>query len=136
MIKTILVVDDDPTIRKLINRVLTREGYRVQEAEDGPQALNLIAKSRPALILTDLMMPRMRGDTLILRVMQDLDTIPCILMSALHSDTPLTTVPFLAKPFAIPDLTHLVAESLQRPVGMAERTRAQSHSGAGRHFNP
>jgi CheY-like chemotaxis protein len=109
---TILVVDDDPTIRTLITRVLTRVGYRVQEAEDGVSALDQIAMVRPALVLTDLMMPRMKGDALITQVMQDPDPIPCILMSAYHTDVTLLTVPFLSKPFAITDLEQLVAAAL------------------------
>jgi CheY-like chemotaxis protein len=109
---TILVVDDDPTIRTLINRVLTRAGYQVQEAEDGLSALSRIAAVRPALVLTDLMMPRMKGDALVVQVMQDPDPIPCILMSAYHPGSQLAQVPFLSKPFAIPDLVHLVTETL------------------------
>ena len=119
---TILVVDDDPTIRTLITRVLTRVGYRVQEAEDGVSALDQIAMVRPALVLTDLMMPRMKGDALITQVMQDPDPIPCILMSAFHTDTSLLPVPFLSKPFAIPDLEHLVAAALLPPSAQTRTT--------------
>jgi two-component system response regulator len=112
MVATILVVDDDPIIRTLINRVLTRAGYQVQEAEDGLSALDQIAVARPALVLTDLMMPRMNGDVLVGQVMQGPDPIPCILMSAYDTRSPLATVPFLSKPFAIPDLVHQVAAAL------------------------
>ncbi len=113
---TILVVDDDPTIRTLITRVLTRAGYLVQEAEDGLAALNHIAMARPGLILTDLMMPGMNGDALVAQVRQPPDPIPCILMTAFHRDSPLDDVPFLAKPFAIPDLVRLVSETLLPPL--------------------
>jgi CheY-like chemotaxis protein len=109
---TILVVDDDPTIRTLIKRVLTRAGYQVQEAEDGISALNQIAVTRPALVLTDLMMPRMKGDALVVQVMQDPNPIPCILMSAYHPSSLMAHVPFLSKPFAITDLIHLVTKTL------------------------
>jgi CheY-like chemotaxis protein len=112
---TILVVDDDPTIRTLITRVLTRVGYQVQEAEDGLSALDQIAVARPGLVLTDLMMPGMKGDELVVQVMQDPDPIPCILMSAYNVDLSPSTVPFLSKPFAIPDLENLVAATLLPP---------------------
>jgi CheY-like chemotaxis protein len=109
---TILIVDDDPIIRTLINRALTRAGYRVQEAEDGLSALDKIATARPTLVLTDLMMPRMKGDALVEQVMQGPHPIPCILMSAYDMDSLPATAPFLSKPFAIPDLMRLVMETL------------------------
>jgi two-component system response regulator len=117
---TILIVDDDPVIRSLIARVLTRVGYQVQEAEDGLSALDRIAITRPALVLTDLMMPRMKGDVLVARVMQGAKPIPCILMSAYHTNSPVAQVPFLAKPFAIPDLVQLVAAALPLPATRTE----------------
>src|SRR5215218_7988975 len=113
---TILVVDDDPTIRTLITRVLTRAGYLVKEAEDGLSALDQIATARPALVLTDLMMPRMKGDALVVEVMRRPDPIPCILMSAYDVDSQLARVPFLAKPFAIADLLVLISEALLLPA--------------------
>lgn len=136
MAETILVVDDDPEIRTLIKRVLTREGYQVQEAEDGLAALNQIARSRPDLILTDLMMPRMRGDTLVVQVMQNLTPTPCILMSAYHTDSPLMTVPFLAKPFTISDLVRLVSDSLHKSACGTDRGVRCSMASTPRHANP
>ena len=110
---TILVVDDEPAICTLLHRVLTRAGYRIQEANDGLLALEMVAIERPALVLTDLMMPRMKGDELVARLMQQPDPIPCILMSAFHSHPPIATVPFLAKPFTMAGVMELVAENLR-----------------------
>ena len=112
MDRTILVVDDDPTMRTLLRRVLTRAGYRVREAEDGVLALAQIAIERPVLVVADLMMPRMNGNELVTQLMHRLDPIPCILMSAFHNHPPVETVPFLAKPFGIGSLLDLVAETL------------------------
>ena len=109
----ILVVDDDPTVRTLISRVLTRAGYQVAEADDGLSALEQIAVSRPALVLTDLMMPRMPGDALIAQVRQGPDPIPCILMTAFHRESSPAEVPLLGKPFAIADLMTLVAQMVR-----------------------
>jgi DNA-binding response OmpR family regulator len=58
--KKILVVDDDAGIRKLVFR-LFREGYDVQLAQSGPEALLLLKQTRPDLILLDVMMPVMDG---------------------------------------------------------------------------
>lgn len=57
----VLVVDDDPGTREMLRRALTREGWSVREAEDGRTGLEEVARSRPAAILLDLMMPRMDG---------------------------------------------------------------------------
>jgi CheY-like chemotaxis protein len=110
---TILVVDDSPLLRNLINRVLTRGGYRVREAEDGVQALAEITVEPPALVLSDLLLPGMRGDELVAHIMQSRDPIPCILMSGYHTLSLPHDVPFLGKPFEPTALLHLVAEALQ-----------------------
>jgi two-component system cell cycle sensor histidine kinase/response regulator CckA len=63
---TVLVVDDDASVRRLVSRVLTRRGFRVVEAEDGSAGLRL-ARSAPqpiVLLLTDVIMPGMTGTRL------------------------------------------------------------------------
>ena len=59
--KTILVVDDESTIREVVRRYLEREGFFVQEAEDGYQALDAIQDDPPDLIVLDIFMPEMDG---------------------------------------------------------------------------
>ena len=64
--ETILLVDDHPSIRKLLGSILKSEGYAVLEAEDGRQALELCHRygSRIHLLLTDIVMPQMNGPLL------------------------------------------------------------------------
>ena len=119
---TILVVEDDPDLRTLLRRVLERAGYRVREAADGVEALEEVVSERPALVLTDLVMPRLNGDVLVALLMQDPETIPCILMSAFHSQPLVEDVPFLPKPFAIGSLLELVTETLERRTGVRRRS--------------
>src|SRR5688500_15806012 len=57
----VLVVEDDPQIREVIAEVLTDEGYAVQTAENGREALQRLHESRPCVMLLDLMMPIMDG---------------------------------------------------------------------------
>ncbi|OWK35613.1 response regulator [Fimbriiglobus ruber] len=57
----VLIVDDDPKCREMVTRFLTREGWRVTEAEDGAAGIRVATADPPALILLDLMMPRMDG---------------------------------------------------------------------------
>jgi twitching motility two-component system response regulator PilH len=57
----ILVVDDEPTVRKLISELLTREGYTVTVAKDGIDAMVLLNKELPDLLVLDVMMPEFNG---------------------------------------------------------------------------
>ena len=65
MAKTILAVDDSPSIRQLLSSTLTQYGYTVVEAEDGQDGLNKFADSQFDLIITDLHMPNLDGIGLI-----------------------------------------------------------------------
>ncbi|HOK80196.1 MAG TPA: response regulator [bacterium] len=60
-IKTILVAEDDPETRLILQQGLLRAGYRVVIAEDGEQALERFRESRPDLVLLDIDMPRLNG---------------------------------------------------------------------------
>ena len=57
----ILVVEDEPDIRKLINYNLAQERFKVLEAEDGEQALKLLQREKPNLVILDLMLPGLSG---------------------------------------------------------------------------
>jgi CheY-like chemotaxis protein len=80
----ILVVDDDPALRELVRRLLEREGYAVQEAENGRAALARLREAPPGLIVLDLMMPEMDGFEFVSAVRSDEDwrTIPIIVVTA------------------------------------------------------
>ena len=59
--KTILAVDDEPHMIELVNAILTGEGFEVVTASDGKEALQLLQKLKPDLVLLDMMMPGMSG---------------------------------------------------------------------------
>ena len=61
----VLVVDDSLTVRRITQRLLEREGYRVAVAKDGLDGLDKLAAERPAVLLTDIEMPRMDGFDLV-----------------------------------------------------------------------
>jgi two-component system, cell cycle response regulator DivK len=81
---TILYVEDNPDNRRLISRVLTVEGFVVQEASDAKDALNLLQSMRPDIILMDINMPDMDGYTLTakIRELPNLGSIPVIALTA------------------------------------------------------
>jgi DNA-binding response OmpR family regulator len=81
--KSILVVDDDPNIRSLLQQELTEAGYSVRLAEDGRKALTLIREEIPGLIILDVMMPDMNGFDVAAVLKNDPSTmaIPIIILS-------------------------------------------------------
>jgi len=85
MNKTILVVDDEPVIRKILNDLLLSEGYRLEFACDGFEALQKLPAVEPDLILLDVMMPAMSGLEVTRRVKSNPEwqPIPIILVTAL-----------------------------------------------------
>lgn len=83
---TLLVVEDIPDILTLLKATLEFKGYRVLTARDGQEALDIIEGERPAVIVTDILMPRMDGFNLIHRLRLDPATrdIPVIFLSATY----------------------------------------------------
>jgi len=86
--KTILVVDDLFTVRQPLRILLERQGYVVEEAGDGREALQKIAESRPDLVLLDLMMPVMSGVEVLEHIKTDgtLQDMPIVLLTAVAAE--------------------------------------------------
>jgi type IV pilus assembly protein PilB len=82
--KRVLVVDDNAVIRKLLSHYLEAEGYLVVTAENGLEALKMVAKDKPDVIISDFLMPKMDGLTLIKKLKAQLATrfIPVIMLTA------------------------------------------------------
>ena len=118
---TILIVDDDPAIRKMLVEVLSLEGYPTETVTNGQEALETLAVSAPRVVLLDLLMPVLDGRG----VMEHLDTNPAlrsqhkvILVSAFsHLETArdLVVDGTLAKPFTVNQLLS-VLEPLAKSI--------------------
>ncbi|MGH2704500.1 MAG: response regulator [Actinomycetota bacterium] len=80
---TILLVEDDPSVRELIKVLLEVEGYEIVEAADGQEALRRAAEERPSLMILDLMMPDVDGETVIgaLKSEPTLASVPVIVVT-------------------------------------------------------
>ncbi|MBA3596778.1 MAG: Hpt domain-containing protein [Methylibium sp.] len=80
----ILVVDDSLTVRRVTQRLLVREGYRVVLAKDGLEALERLADERPTVVLSDIEMPRMDGFDLVRNIRGDarLSALPVIMITS------------------------------------------------------
>jgi DNA-binding response OmpR family regulator len=117
MAHTVLTIEDQPDIRRLIVMTLEFKGFRVLEASDGEQGLALARSRHPDLILLDVLMPGIGGLSAakILRADPALCRIPVIMLSALGSasdiDAGLETgaSAYLTKPFSPVALLELVA---------------------------
>ena len=113
----VLVVDDSLTVRRVTQRLLQREGYRVSLAKDGLEGLERLADELPAVVLTDIEMPRMDGFDLVrnMRVDERLNKLPIIMITSRiaqkHRDyaAELGVNHYLGKPFAEEELLALVA---------------------------
>jgi CheY-like chemotaxis protein len=108
---TILVVDDDATLRCPLAIALEDAGYRVEEADDGIQALAQLGECSPDLILTDIRMSRLDGIGLARLLVHHTPQVPLILMSA-DPLPPNCSLTFIRKPFEIETLLTLMARTL------------------------
>jgi len=82
----LLLVEDDPDILKLLNTTLTYSGYRVVTARNGKEGLEAMRKERPAIVITDIMMPKLDGFGLVHRLRLDPETrdIPVVFITATY----------------------------------------------------
>ncbi|HEX3067049.1 MAG TPA: response regulator [Thermoanaerobaculia bacterium] len=115
----VLVVDDDPSIRRMIVAALRRDGYIFCEAPNGKEALDMMRSEHPSVVVLDLMMPVLSGwDVLQARELEpELKEIPVIIISANRAPEVATAVDkgicaFLPKPFDIGALSALVRSCL------------------------
>jgi CheY-like chemotaxis protein len=114
---TVLVVDDDPIIRKRLCTQLESEGFRTLVAGNGREALGVLEDHRPSLILVDLEMPVMDGWKLVqaLRCYEELAAIPLVLMADRdHPTAHLRELPVVRKPSDPAAAQEAVAFTLQR----------------------
>jgi len=125
---TILVVDDEPSIRRLLRAALERGGYAVLEAPDGPAALRVARESQPALVLLDVALPRMSGLEVCRRLRDDPPTsrTPVLLLSGVSSAEPQKLAQsgasgWLAKPFTPESLLERVGALLGVPARLQAR---------------
>jgi CheY-like chemotaxis protein len=85
----LLVVDDEPSIREVTSAMLAEQGYEVLTAEDGQEALEVLPRFRPDLVVTDLRMPRLSGFELLEIIRKQFPGLPVIAVSGEYSGNEL-----------------------------------------------
>jgi signal transduction histidine kinase/ActR/RegA family two-component response regulator len=116
----VLLVDDDPGVSSVAERLLRRSGYMVECAPDADQALQMMAGARYELLITDVVMPGMSGPQLARDVVKRYGPLPVLFISGYPDDDVLTEemtanhAHFLAKPFTRTSLLRAVRELLDR----------------------
>ena len=127
---TVLVVDDEPAVRRVVRRVLEESGYAVVEAVDGAAALRLLDRERISLVITDVLMPEQDGIEVVLGLRARQAPVPVVVISGggvgLDIETLITSalafgaVGAVAKPFTPEQLLAAVREALgEDPPGGA-----------------
>jgi DNA-binding response OmpR family regulator len=130
--ETVLVIDDSPTILKVVQLVLTKAGFRVSTAPDGEAGLDAAREQRPDMILLDFVMPRMNGYQVCrtLAAENELKDIPVVLMSAKGDQVGerfvkvMGIVDYITKPFSPEAITAVV----QHTVGKYARRKVEDHT--------
>ena len=120
MSQKILVADDEPNIVISIEYLMKREGYTVLVARDGQEALDMIARDRPDLVLLDVMMPKKSGFEVCqaVRASEELQSTKILMLTAKGRDTDLAkglalgADAYMTKPFSTRELVQKVAEML------------------------
>jgi two-component system alkaline phosphatase synthesis response regulator PhoP len=116
----ILVVEDEPSLQKLLKYQLTRIGHDIVIAPDGQQAIDLVKSERPDLVLLDVMLPVVGGFQVLKSLQDDKSTsgIPVIILSAKGQQHDIAAgiekgvFDYITKPFNIPNLAERIEKAL------------------------
>lgn len=115
----VLIIDDDIDLLDVISYALRREGFNVQIAADGQQAIQRVQSSKPDVILLDLRLPKMNGLD-VLRRIREADDIPVIVLTALNDEETILKAfnlgadDFVTKPFSPRQLTARIRAVIRR----------------------
>ena len=119
MARTILVVDDEPTLRETLAEALDADGFRVITAADGPEALAQFREHRPELVVLDLMLPELSGVE-VCRILRRESGVPILMLTAKSSEIDkvlgleLGADDYVTKPFSLRELTARIRALLRR----------------------
>ncbi|MDX6550593.1 MAG: hypothetical protein QOJ31_1277, partial [Gaiellales bacterium] len=123
---TILLVDDEESIQKLLTYPLEREGYRVIQARDGEEALRRFAELQIDLVVLDVMLPKLDGLE-VCRRLRTTSTVPIMMLTARDDEVDkvlgleLGADDYITKPFSIREFRSRIRAMLRRATQLSER---------------
>ena len=138
--KQVLIVDDEPNLRKILAAQLSRDGYDVLLAEDGEQGLSLLREHHIDLVVTDLKMPKIDGMTLLRQALAESPGLPIIMITAHGTvDTAVEALKlgafdYLTKPFDKDEVRQVVAKALKTRQLAEEEATTEAPDAAGVRF--
>jgi DNA-binding response OmpR family regulator len=124
MARTILVVDDEPTLRETLAEALDADGFRVVTAADGREALARFREHRPELVVLDLMLPELSGIE-VCRIIRQESDVPILMLTARSSEVDkivgleLGADDYVTKPFSLRELSARIRALLRRSEQVA-----------------
>lgn len=118
--KLVLIVDDDDSVRELLEFLVKKEGFKTATAADGQEALDQTRKLNPDLILLDLMLPKFGGFEIVRELQIDAGDIPIVIITGRYTDRSTSDMiklesnvkEFIEKPVKPPVLTALIHQIL------------------------
>ena len=119
MARTILVVDDEPTLRETLVDALETDGFRVVSAADGREALTVFRAERPDLVLLDMMLPELSGVE-VCRIIRSESSVPIVMLTAKDSELDkvvgleLGADDYVTKPFSLRELSARIRALFRR----------------------
>lgn len=130
---SILVIDDQPAVRRMAHRLLSEWGFRVFEAESGEEGMEVLATARSGvqLVMVDVVMPLADGVQVTQRIHERWPGQRTLYMSAHPAEVLMRyglnelDAPFLAKPFTRDELLTKVSEALARPLSGSREDRTR-----------
>src|SRR5512143_2070394 len=117
--KQVLIVDDEPNLRKILAAQLSRDGYDVLTAEDGEQVLTILRENHVGLVVTDRKMPKVDGMTLLREALREDPDLPIVMITAHGTvDTAVEALKtgafdYLTKPFDKDEVRQIVGKALK-----------------------
>lgn len=131
--RRILVVDDDPDIRKAVSYALRQEGYTVYQAADGAEALKAARRLRPDLVILDVMLPKIDGFEVCARI-RSVSSVPILLLSARGQEMDkvvgfnVGADDYVTKPFRMSELLLRVRAILRRAGAAQVQSRVSEQT--------